>query len=70
MVTVKVLRSRVPTSGVDDIRAELLRIAAWRPRIWVSGNGPASRTSVALTGAGRAALETYAAASRDLLAGL
>jgi DNA-binding MarR family transcriptional regulator len=35
-----------------------------------TGNGAASRTSVALTGAGRAALETYAAASRDLLAGL
>jgi len=34
-----------------------------------TGNGNASRTSVALTGAGRAALETYTAALRELLAG-
>jgi DNA-binding MarR family transcriptional regulator len=35
-----------------------------------TGNGNASRTSVALTGAGRAALDTYTAALRQLLAGL
>jgi DNA-binding MarR family transcriptional regulator len=35
-----------------------------------TGNGPASRTSIALTSEGRAALEQYAAALRDLLAGL
>jgi DNA-binding MarR family transcriptional regulator len=35
-----------------------------------TGNGPASRTSVALTHQGRAALDTYTAALRDLLAGL
>jgi DNA-binding MarR family transcriptional regulator len=34
-----------------------------------TGNGNASRTSVALTGAGRAALDTYTAALRELLAG-
>jgi DNA-binding MarR family transcriptional regulator len=32
-----------------------------------TGNGAASRTSVALTGAGRAALESYSAALRGLL---
>lgn len=35
-----------------------------------AGNGPASRTTAALTDAGRAALETYTATLRDLLAGL
>ena len=35
-----------------------------------TGNGPASRTSVALTARGRAALDTYTAALRELLAGL
>jgi DNA-binding MarR family transcriptional regulator len=35
-----------------------------------SGNGPASRTSVALTHRGRAALNTYTAAIRRLLDGL
>jgi DNA-binding MarR family transcriptional regulator len=35
-----------------------------------TGNGAASRTSVALTSRGRAALEAYTAALRDLLAGL
>jgi DNA-binding MarR family transcriptional regulator len=35
-----------------------------------TGSGVASRTSVALTGRGRAALDTYTAALRDLLAGL
>ncbi len=35
-----------------------------------SGNGPASRTTVALTARGRTALDTYTAALRDLLAGL
>jgi len=35
-----------------------------------TGNGVASRTSVALSNRGRAALETYTAALRDLLAGL
>jgi DNA-binding MarR family transcriptional regulator len=35
-----------------------------------TGNGPASRTSVALTRQGRTALDTYTAALRDLLAGL
>jgi DNA-binding MarR family transcriptional regulator len=35
-----------------------------------TGNGSASRTSVALTHRGRTALDTYAAALRDLLAGL
>ena len=35
-----------------------------------TGNGAASRTSVALTDRGRAALDTYTAALRDLLAGL
>ncbi len=34
------------------------------------GNGPASRTSVALTHRGRAALEAYTAALRNLLDGL
>lgn len=32
-----------------------------------TGNGPASRTSVALTRRGRTALDTYAATLRDLL---
>jgi len=35
-----------------------------------SGNGPASRTSVALTNRGRAALDAYTAALRELLAGM
>jgi DNA-binding transcriptional ArsR family regulator len=35
-----------------------------------TGNGVASRTSVALSNRGRAALDTYTAALRDLLAGL
>jgi DNA-binding MarR family transcriptional regulator len=35
-----------------------------------TGNGAASRTSVALTVRGRAALAAYTAALRDLLAGL
>ena len=35
-----------------------------------SGNGRASRTSIALTRAGRRALDTYTAALRDLIAGL
>jgi DNA-binding MarR family transcriptional regulator len=35
-----------------------------------TGNGPASRTSVALTTTGRAALETYTRALRDLLGAL
>jgi DNA-binding MarR family transcriptional regulator len=35
-----------------------------------TGNGPASRTSVALTSRGRTALDTYTAALRDLLTGL
>jgi DNA-binding MarR family transcriptional regulator len=35
-----------------------------------TGNGSASRTSVALTTQGRAALDTYTATLRDLLAGL
>ena len=35
-----------------------------------TGNGVASRTSVALTHQGRAALETYTSALRNLLAGL
>jgi DNA-binding transcriptional ArsR family regulator len=35
-----------------------------------TGNGAASRTSVALTLHGRAALDAYTAALRDLLAGL
>jgi DNA-binding MarR family transcriptional regulator len=35
-----------------------------------SGGGPASRTSVALTSEGRAALETYTASLRALLGGL
>jgi DNA-binding MarR family transcriptional regulator len=35
-----------------------------------TGNGSASRTSVALTRQGRSALDTYTAALRDLLAGL
>jgi DNA-binding MarR family transcriptional regulator len=35
-----------------------------------TGNGVASRTSVALTDRGRAALDAYAEALRDLLAGL
>jgi DNA-binding transcriptional ArsR family regulator len=35
-----------------------------------TGNGVASRTSVALTGDGRAALETYTTALRGLLDGL
>ena len=35
-----------------------------------TGNGVASRTSVALSNHGRAALDTYTAALRELLAGL
>jgi len=35
-----------------------------------TGNGPASRTSVALTARGRAALDAYAATLRGLLDGL
>jgi len=35
-----------------------------------TGNGTASRTTVALTHVGRTALDTYTAALRDLLAGL
>jgi DNA-binding MarR family transcriptional regulator len=35
-----------------------------------TGNGAASRTTVALTSQGRAALESYTAALRELLAGL
>ena len=35
-----------------------------------SGNGRASRTSIALTREGRAALETYTGALRDLIGGL
>jgi DNA-binding MarR family transcriptional regulator len=35
-----------------------------------TGNGSASRTSVALTRQGRTALDNYTAALRDLLAGL
>jgi DNA-binding MarR family transcriptional regulator len=35
-----------------------------------TGSGVASRTSVALTNRGRAALDAYTAALRDLLAGL
>jgi DNA-binding MarR family transcriptional regulator len=35
-----------------------------------TGNGTASRTSIALTGKGRAALNTYTAALRKLLDGL
>src|SRR5215472_1229156 len=35
-----------------------------------TGNGRASRTSIALTRHGRAALDTYTAALRDLLGGL
>ena len=35
-----------------------------------TGNGVASRTSVALSTRGRAALDTYTAALRDLLGGL
>ena len=35
-----------------------------------TGNGPASRTTVALTGRGRSALDTYTRALRDLLGGL
>ena len=35
-----------------------------------SGNGPASRTSVALTGRGRSALDAYTAALRELLRAL
>jgi DNA-binding transcriptional ArsR family regulator len=35
-----------------------------------TGNGVASRTSVALTRTGRGAFDTYTAALRDLLAGL
>ena len=35
-----------------------------------NGSGVASRTSVALSNRGRAALDTYTAALRDLLAGL
>jgi DNA-binding MarR family transcriptional regulator len=35
-----------------------------------TGNGPASRTSVALTNHGRAALDTYTEALRGLLNGL
>jgi DNA-binding MarR family transcriptional regulator len=35
-----------------------------------TGNGPASRTTVALTQKGRTALDTYTISLRDLLAGL
>jgi DNA-binding transcriptional ArsR family regulator len=35
-----------------------------------TGNGPASRTAVALTNRGRTAFDVYTAALRDLLAGL
>ena len=35
-----------------------------------TGNGRASRTSIALTRQGRAALDTYTSALRDLLGGL
>ena len=35
-----------------------------------TGNGTASRTSVALTSGGRAALDSYTATLRELLAGL
>jgi DNA-binding MarR family transcriptional regulator len=35
-----------------------------------TGNGAASRTTVALTGRGRAALDAYTRALRDLLGGL
>ena len=35
-----------------------------------TGNGAASKTTVALTGRGRAALDTYTETLRDLLAGL
>ncbi len=35
-----------------------------------TGNGPASRTTVALTRSGRAALDSYTATLRDLLGGL
>jgi DNA-binding transcriptional ArsR family regulator len=35
-----------------------------------TGNGRASRTQIALTGQGRAALDTYTAALRGLLGGL
>jgi DNA-binding MarR family transcriptional regulator len=35
-----------------------------------TGNGTASRTSIGLTGQGRAALEAYTAALRGLLSGL
>jgi DNA-binding transcriptional ArsR family regulator len=35
-----------------------------------TGNGRASRTSLALTGQGRTALDTYADTLRDLLSGL
>jgi DNA-binding MarR family transcriptional regulator len=35
-----------------------------------TGNGSASRTTVALTGHGRAALDSYTQALRDLLGGL
>ncbi len=35
-----------------------------------SGNGPASRTSVALTSRGRAALDSYAQTLRGLLDGI
>jgi DNA-binding MarR family transcriptional regulator len=35
-----------------------------------TGNGAASRTTVALTSRGRAALDTYTGALRDLLGGL
>jgi len=35
-----------------------------------TGNGRASRTSIALTDQGRAALDTYTNALRDLLGGL
>jgi DNA-binding MarR family transcriptional regulator len=35
-----------------------------------SGNGRASRTAIALTDPGRAALDTYTTALRDLLGGL
>jgi DNA-binding MarR family transcriptional regulator len=35
-----------------------------------TGNGTAARTSIALTGQGRAALDAYTAALRDLLDGI
>jgi hypothetical protein len=55
-------------------RRAVFEAAAGRGRRYIdsekTGNGVASRTSVALTGRGRTALDTYTAALRDLLAGL